>query len=171
MRPAVLIPLLLAVTSAPSLAQTCDYPRLVFGPSKAAAYLRYEASYRTLSFSIANSSNQPTLTFSDPPLTITANGRNCVIDGGNWRADGFFIARDGKSVFAFEFSGSDASFALYDTATCAKKASVDVSGKNFPFYPENYPIFPRDRARADAKPILFTLGGKNIRLDKTCLAK
>ena len=49
-------------------------------PSKAAAYLRYEASYRTLSFSIANSSNQPTLTFSDPPLTITADEAKQSLD-------------------------------------------------------------------------------------------
>ena len=170
-RRARLLALATTIAFAPTLAHACDYPRLVFTPEKSGDFSRYRATWRDATFSIANASGKPADAFSDPPLSVAANGKTCDIDGGNWPADAIFVSKDGKLLIAYEFSGSDAALVAWDIATCAKKASVDVSGKKFPTFPEGYPISAREKARAEAKPFRVKLAGKSISLDKRCLAK
>jgi hypothetical protein len=73
---------------------------------------------------------EPVEVFPEPPLTVRqkATGKKCEIDGGIWVRNAVYL-NDNEAVLATqEYSGSNDRLVFYDTATCKKKAELDVSG-------------------------------------------
>ena len=68
--------------------------------------------------------------FPEPPLTVfrPASGQTCEIEGGVWVRRSVYLSTDDNTLLVQEFSGSNDSLVLYDTASCNKRSTIDVSG-------------------------------------------
>jgi hypothetical protein len=71
----------------------------------------------------------PVETFPEPPLIVQDRRSkvSCSIDGGVWSRQSVFVSRDGSVLVTHEFSGSNDTLNFYDTKTCARRHSLDVS--------------------------------------------
>lgn len=67
--------------------------------------------------------------FPEPPMTIANldSGKRCELDGGIWLRKAIYLSADGNTLMAQEYSGSADHLNFYDTRTCRKSGSVDVS--------------------------------------------
>jgi hypothetical protein len=106
----------------------CRFSPVRLSPAEAAKYDTYVGKGKTLDLVLSNATGKPADTFSDPLHIRNHDGQGgCAIDGGNWTANGFYLSPDDKVLLALEFSGSSSELAIYETATCARKAAFDVS--------------------------------------------
>lgn len=91
----------------------------------------YVGHGRNISLEFRNEKNEgPVDVFPEPPLVIyhRPSGSTCAIEGGVWVRHSVFISADEKVIITLEFSGSNDSLNFYDTSTCGRFASIDVSG-------------------------------------------
>lgn len=68
--------------------------------------------------------------FPEPPLLVKQlqTGTECAInDGGVWVRQHVYAGAEGRMLVTHEYSGSSGELNFYDTRTCKKRASVDVS--------------------------------------------
>ena len=71
----------------------------------------------------------PVRVFPEPPLTVRHVPANtsCNIDGGVWARDSVFLSSDEALLLVLEFSGDSNELVAYDTNSCRKLTTVDVS--------------------------------------------
>ena len=72
--------------------------------------------------------------FPEPPLVVKhlPTQRECRIDdGGIWVRQHVYASTQGQVLVTHEYSGSNDQLVFYDTRTCAKLASIDVSNKTW----------------------------------------
>lgn len=84
---------------------------------------------------VNESGNREVTVFPEPPITVTHNltGTRCTIDGGVWVRDAVFLCHDEKVLIMQEFSGSNDFLTFYDTNSCAKLRSIDISNLEWGF--------------------------------------
>ncbi|GAB2904568.1 type IV secretion system immunity protein Tsi1 [Uliginosibacterium flavum] len=68
--------------------------------------------------------------FPEPPLILRRKDtqKSCEIDGGIWTRKDFYLDASERTLITVEFSGSSDSLNFYDTASCKRLASLDISG-------------------------------------------
>ncbi len=71
----------------------------------------------------------PVEAFPEPPLIVhdRRSKTSCSIDRGVWSRKSVFISHDGSVLVTHEFSGSNDALNFYDTKTCSRRRSLDVS--------------------------------------------
>lgn len=70
--------------------------------------------------------------FPEPPATLLdkTSGRRCRIEeGGIWAREPLYLSRDETRLLTYEFSGSSGDLRVYDTRTCQRLLSRDISGQ------------------------------------------
>jgi hypothetical protein len=98
------------------------------GQEPAATYVGQTATL-TLRFTNEKTTG-PVDVFPEPPLRVTpsAAGTTCTIDdGGIWVRQHVYADAQGRVLATHEYSGSNDSLNFYDTRSCRKLATVDVS--------------------------------------------
>lgn len=86
--------------------------------------------------------------FPEPPVVIRqlATPVECVIDeGGIWVRRHVYASDDGHVVVTNEYSGSNEDLVFYETRTCEKRASIDVSNAKWVIKEKYIHIFPSAR--------------------------
>lgn len=69
--------------------------------------------------------------FPEPPAVILdkASGRQCLIeDGGIWARAPMYLSLDETRLLTYETTGSSGDLMVYDTRTCQRLLSRDISG-------------------------------------------
>jgi hypothetical protein len=70
--------------------------------------------------------------FPEPPAILLdkTSGRRCLIeDGGIWAREPMYLSLDEKHLLTYETSGSSGDLMVYDTRTCQRLLSRDISGQ------------------------------------------
>ena len=69
--------------------------------------------------------------FPDPPAVVLdkVTGQQCLIeDGGIWARDPMYLSLDETRLLTYETTGSSGDLMVYDTLTCERLLSRDISG-------------------------------------------
>jgi hypothetical protein len=64
--------------------------------------------------------------FPEPPLRISQNGVSCKVDGGIWLRKGVYLDVAERHLLVQSFSGSGGELTVYDTASCAELARIEL---------------------------------------------
>ncbi|WP_220814310.1 hypothetical protein [Pseudomonas paralcaligenes] len=70
--------------------------------------------------------------FPEPPAILLdkTSGRRCLIeDGGIWAREPMYLSLDETRLLTYETSGSSGDLMVYDTRTCQRLLSRDISGR------------------------------------------
>lgn len=70
--------------------------------------------------------------FPEPPAILLdkVSGRRCLIeDGGIWAREPMYLSLDETRLLTYETSGSSGDLMVYDTRTCQRLLSRDISGQ------------------------------------------
>jgi hypothetical protein len=109
----------------------CTLMNLAIEPLKAGRTDKFAGSGKDVRVEFTNYRTQgPVRVFPEPPMTVRQLRANttCNIDGGVWARNSVFLSSDEALLLVLEFSGDSNELVAYDTHSCRKLTSVDVSG-------------------------------------------
>lgn len=127
------------------------------GHEPAAAYVGQTATL-TLRFTNEKTTG-PVDAFPEPPLRVTQipAGTTCTIDdGGIWVRQHVYADTQGRVLATHEYSGSNDSLNFYDTRSCRKLATVDVSNTTWRLGAEGLDIEVLTQAGRKTKRLALT---------------
>jgi hypothetical protein len=127
------------------------------GIEPAATYVGHTA---TLTLRFANEKTTgPVDVFPEPPLRVTQGtaGTTCTIDdGGIWVRQHVYADAQGRVLATHEYSGSNDSLNFYDTRSCQKLATVDVSNTTWQLGADGLDIDVQTKAGKKTKRVTLT---------------
>jgi hypothetical protein len=97
--------------------------------------------------------------FPEPPVRVThsAASTTCTIDdGGIWVRQHVYADAQGRVLATHEYSGSNDSLNFYDTRSCRKLATVDVSNTTWRLGAEGLDIEVQTKAGKQTKRVTLT---------------
>lgn len=113
------------------LACACAMAPLPVDPVDASRRDVYAGKGKAVEVSFRNLSERAEVdVFPEPPMTLRRlrSGRVCEVDGGAWARRSLHLSTDERVLLVQEYSGSNDRLVFYDTATCKRRAEIDVSG-------------------------------------------
>lgn len=130
-RPRGAPPLAWLLAAAPAIGCACALQPVAIEPAAAEPTDIYIGRTSMLEVRFHNDKTiGPVDVFPEPPMTVQrpSSPASCrVNDGGIWVRRHVFASTDGSMLVTHEYSGSNDELAFYDTRTCGKRASVDLS--------------------------------------------
>jgi hypothetical protein len=127
------------------------------GQELAATYVGQTATL-TLRFTNEKTTG-PVDVFPEPPVRVTQRtaGTTCTIDdGGIWVRQHVYADAQGRVLATHEYSGSNDSLNFYDTRSCRKLATVDVSDTTWRLGAEGLDIDVQTKAGKKTKRVALT---------------
>jgi hypothetical protein len=127
------------------------------GKEPAATYVGQTATL-TLRFTNEKTTG-PVDVFPEPPVRVTqrTSGTTCTIDdGGIWVRQHVYADAQGRVLATHEYSGSNDSINFYDTRSCHKLATVDVSNTTWRLGAEGLDIGVQTKAGKQKKRVALT---------------
>lgn len=131
----LLAPLLWCLILVPPFACACNLLPVVIEPAAVEPTDTYVGKTAQLELRFRNEEMSGAVdVFPEPPLLVKQlqTQTECAInDGGVWVRQHVYIGAEGRMLVTHEYSGSSGELNFYDTRTCKKRASVDVSNSKW----------------------------------------
>ena len=128
-------PLAWLCAAAPVVSLACTLQPVTIEPAAAEPTDTYVGRTASLELRFHNDKKSGAVeVFPEPPLVVKRlpAGRECRIDdGGIWVRRHVYASVEGQVLVTHEYSGSNDQLVFYDTHTCGKRASIDVSNKTW----------------------------------------
>lgn len=110
----------------------CSFSALPIETTNAERATQYRGSGKKIEVAFDNEEfEKPVESFPESKMKIRSidKGLTCEIDGGIWVRGAVYLSADESTVIAKQFSGSNEQLNFYNTKTCARKGSIDVSNR------------------------------------------
>jgi hypothetical protein len=157
------MPLVWLYIMVPSVACACSLQPVVIEPAAVEPTDTYVGKTAQLELHFHNETlNGVVDVFPEPPLLVKQlkTQAECAInDGGIWVRQHVYTGAEGHLLVTHEYSGSNDQLNFYDTRTCKKRASVDVSNLKWVIDGGTILIIPTPAAKRSLR----------IKLDAACL--
>jgi len=113
----------------------CELRRLAFRPEKVLG--SYVARERAVQVALTAERPVGAEPLFNEPLVVRRFGsdQECYLGEGIWDKAGIYLSEDGKTLAAVESSGSSSGLSFFDTTSCKKVDSIDVSGLDYKITP------------------------------------
>jgi hypothetical protein len=148
-----------ATATAPK-ATSCSLQPVPIEPEGKEPATTYVGHTATLTLRFTNEKTTgPVDAFPEPPLRVTQGpaGTTCTIDdGGIWMRQHVYADAQGRVLATHEYSGSNDSLNFYDTRSCRKLATVDVSNTTWRLGAEGLAIDVQTKAGKQTKRVPLT---------------
>jgi hypothetical protein len=159
----LLAPLLWPLILVPSFACACTLLPVVIKPAAVEPTDTYIGKTAQLELHFHNEEMSGAVdVFPEPPLLVKQlqTQTECAIkEGGVWVRQHVYAGAEGRMLVTHEYSGSSGELNFYDTRTCKKRASVDVSNLKWVIDGNSILITPTTPPTRPAR----------IKLDAACL--
>jgi hypothetical protein len=112
------------------------YSPVEIKPASAADSARFTGAGRDIEIEFINDSGGADVeVFPEPPLTIRSKSaaKSCQADGGIWVRKSAYLSDDERILMLQEYSGSNDALVFYDTHSCLRRFSLDISGARWQF--------------------------------------
>ncbi|WP_370569127.1 hypothetical protein [Limnobacter humi] len=123
----------------PVFAAQCTLTPVAIQPVGAEPAEQYVGSAQGVEFRFHNDKRElPVSVFPEPPLEVvhSSTRQACEIkQGGVWVREHVYVNRDASVLVTHEYSGSNDALNFYNTQTCQRVASLDVSGARWAIQP------------------------------------